>query len=166
MWALIGTFLPLVAGCIGGPFLVFTAGRTRLDQSGISETDTSLIHAKWGRLQALGLGGNFDAALALYERPTRPSLAAMSVTRRFEKARAGELGLPLLPPDLLAQPISKFWISATHFSDVPGPDHEALVTATDGLTTLRFPMRRYATVSAEGIVSLTWDFAVGNVEIE
>jgi hypothetical protein len=113
------------------------------------------IESKWRRLQEIGLGAGLEAVLRTYAHEDRGTLQSIPPGQRKSLGHQGLLGLPLLAPERLANPLSAFKI--TKMRPVGEEAKEAEVTATDDVVTITFPMRR-----TEG--GSVWDFAKGGVQ--
>jgi len=157
-WAIAGAVLPVVAACAGVPLALAVSPRMDAMFPTALQGDERQIEAKWSRLADLGEHVAFADVLPLYERSSRNTLTAMNQRERDNRARSGILGLPLFPSDQWPAPLGLFHID--HVGYQPSRADwtvRAIVVATDGKSTIRFPMSRE---------NGTWDFAVGPVEIK
>ena len=192
-WAAVGALLPFAALCAGAPFSLFTSEPGGLlSQSGpapptyfvaeaeggvassVSAEERRRIDHLWDRLRRLPPQPTLDDVAALYAAPDLEALKAMDSSARTAEARAGTLGMPLLPRSALSIPdLELYSLTRVRFETAPpekpsapgdvGPCLAATATASDGRRVIRFRLSRRR--DGSGAVS-DWYFARGKVEFE
>jgi tRNA A-37 threonylcarbamoyl transferase component Bud32 len=123
IWAVIGTFLPLVACCAGGPFVLFVSTSVKPPEAPAPQPDgrTSLLSPidtreqlkdLWEALQRehpnVSSSANFTDAERFYDRASWARIGALAPSERDERTRSGEIGLPLAAAEFLGEPLLDF----------------------------------------------------------
>lgn len=184
-WAAAGTFLPVAAWCLsasvpnfgpngGGPgieparkegrvyFVPESASGARIE---IDPDEESRIGELWSRVRKLPGAPTLAQTEGLYSDDDFEVLKSLLPAGLAKDARSGELGLPLLPRDVLSCPdltlysLTRVRFGAPIASDQVPADRRAVATATDGRRVIRFVLTRDGARSE-------WYFAPYKVEYE
>jgi hypothetical protein len=196
-WAAVGALLPVAALCAGAPLSLFTSDPgASLSPAGpapptyfvaeaeggvaasVSAEERRRIDHLWDRLRRLPPQPTLDDVAALYAAPDLEALKAMDAPARTAQARAGTLGMPLLPRSALSIPdLELYSLTRVRFETAPpekptapgaaagdgGPCLAATATVSDGRRVIRFRLSRRR--DGSGAVS-DWYFARGKVDFE
>jgi tRNA A-37 threonylcarbamoyl transferase component Bud32 len=118
----------------------------------ISADDRERIASLWERVQRLPSTASVDEAGPLYPFVERSFLAD-----RLEKARAGDLGLPLLLADRLPASRTRFRLTRVEF-ELGSPATGAVAVATNGTDDIWFRLARYHVGDAQQGMLEGWSF--------